>query len=446
MPATDVRTAYLDTLRAFDREVWSDPAPPYVPRTTAQDGLLRPQWEKLKEFLLVEDVEKFVLTGQKGAGKSVELYELRRALQGHREVVVVDASERLNLYREVDIRFVLVAIAEALVERILEKDPGFARAFGRASNPGDAIREWARILRNTGIPDVPSADKVDGREFMSKVGEALSGVSVKARSDDQLRESLKSGDVSQVAALVTLLADQLAALSRPVVVIVDDLDKIADPASWRHVYHDHLETLRRLPFRWVVTMPFALRYETFAVRAETLNNVKVVERGAPGVVLPAASGFFGEIAAKHIDLGLVDSAVLDGAARLSAGIPREFLRILWTAFGVAHQLREARVLAAHLREAEIQLRRDLQPFHADPRVALALELVRIRPQRLDAAQRQLLANLLIVEYSNEVQWYDVNPLLTAEYDKLLAERARRLGTARDDADALVAEIEARLAK
>ena len=443
MRATTIKSAYYSALTSYDREVWSTDDVPYVPRTAAQDGQRRPVHVRLEEALR-EGRQQFVLTGQKGSGKSTELHQLRARLGDRFEVVVVDGSEQLNLDRFVDIRFVLVAMAASVARRIQLLDGRYVGRAGMASTDAQRLREWVRVLTHTEV--VPNADQVDWRAVFAQIGDALTGVTVDARSDDSLRARLLGAEVSATRNLVTLLTDELARLSgRDVVFIVDDLDKLTDPESWKHLYRDHLLTLRALPVRWVITMPYALGYDPEVSapsdRLIVLPNVKVVERGAPDRLLPESAEYFQKIAAAVVDPVLFDAAASDRAARMSAGNPREFLRILRTAFGVAYELGLTRVGVPEVELAEAQLRRELQRFHADPRVTRSLELVKARPGKIDAHQRGLMGMLLIVEYSNGEQWYDTNPLLSPEYERRISERAARLKVGRDDTDALVRDIE-----
>lgn len=444
MRANTVDAAYFEALANYDREVWtSGDAVPYVPRTSALDGLPRPIHERMEASLRREHHARFVLTGQEGCGKSTELAQLRARLAGDFSVVVVDGSEVLNLDRYVDVRFVLVAIAAALARALVDQDRRFTASRGIALSTGGAVREWVRIL--LARDELPDPTKVDPRAFLESVGEALTGVSTNSRTDDQLRDGLKRTEVSATRSLVVHLADELATLGgREVIVLIDDLDEITDPDSWRHLYHDHLVTLMGLPFRWVLTMPHALAYvpEVSAPpdRLVVLPNIKVVTRAAPDTLLAPARAYFRQLADGLLAPTLLDDDACARAAVLAAGIPREFVRVLRAAFGAAYEHGLDHVGLNQVAEAEAQLRRELQRFHADPKVKRSLELARARPGALDEDQRRLMAPLLLVEYTNGEQWYDVNPLLVAEYEDRLRRRAARLGKSRDDEEALVADI------
>lgn len=429
-PARNIAQAYFDTLWRHDDDVWTHPTV-YVDRRLAQgDGL--PIHARLRDELLRArgDVKR-LFTGQVGVGKSTELGQLVSDPELCRRyaVVVIDAGEKLNLARFVDVRYLLVAFAEGLA-RACQEASEVTSYKGFAIERATQIREWIRIV-SAGVP-LPDSNQIDPRAFAKALAERLTGITGQLKTDDSLKKGLRGAEVSEVRNLVVLLADELVReTERDVLVVVDDLDKIRDRETLEHLFRDHLSTLRGLNLKWIVTMPYALRFDPGMQVPHgliaTLPNVKIVRRGAPGELLAPAAAFFRAVLESLVDPSLVQQAVVDRAVLLSAGIPREFLRTVHKAFGVAHYAGAAVVQPGHLATAEIQLRNELQPLHADSATKLRLELVRARPDELDAAQRELMATLLVVEYSNDVQWYDVHPLLVEEYDRRLAQRAERLG-------------------
>jgi hypothetical protein len=450
-PAKTVSEAYYDQLWQHDSDVWSsiDAGADYVPRTSAEDGPLKPVHLKIREHLLRSKGQvQYLLTSQTGAGKSTELHQLvsDAEVQKRYEVVVLDARDKLNLLRFVDIRHLMISISELLASRIQERTPASTGWMGIALNRAQSVREWVRVLGGS-RGELPDPSQVNAREFFDSLFEALTGMRTQLKSDDLLRESLARTEISPIRNMVALLADELVRVAgRSLLLIVDTLDRV-ERESWDHLFRTHLDTLRNLPMQWVMTMPYALRFDLSAALPPsllvTLPNVKVVARGE-NQLRPRASQFFTALLRKLVDTSLVDQDVIDRAALLSAGIPREFLRIVHQAFGMANDLEADHVKGFHLDLAVGELRKQLQPLHVDPSVKLLLELVRIQPDVLLLAQRGCMQALLVVEYTNDKQWYDVHPLLVPEYERRAQDRAVRLGVSRSDVEKLAEDIERQL--
>lgn len=118
--ASNVGEAYFESLWRHDDDVWTHPSA-YVDRKMAQAGSSLAVHLRLRDELLhARDELQRVFTGQVGAGKSTELRELVSDpdLRARYEIVVVDAEDRLNLARFVDVRFLLTAFAEGLAGKL----------------------------------------------------------------------------------------------------------------------------------------------------------------------------------------------------------------------------------------------------------------------------------------------------------------------------------------
>lgn len=430
--------AYYTTLLQYDSTPWASRAGLelarhyYVERDRVQGSHHSAPHLRLKQDLLHQRrASTSLLTGQVGSGKTMELARLAsdQEVQDKLEVVHLDAEERLNLARFVDVRYLLVAFAEALAKRIVEISQRHSGNWGFASTEEGRIREWVRILSRFSPTEVADPSQLSPVELLQQFGERLTGVQARLRTDDRIRSSLRDEtEVSMVQQLVGhlgMLLERVAA-KRPLL-LVDNTDKIRDPDSQEHLFNKHRPTLLEMPFHQVLTFPYELRYLPMGqLPIVTLPNVKAVERDAPDQVRPEALAFFVEVLGRRIESALVDEAAVERAVLLSAGIPREFLRLTRMAVLEAEQLGAKRVQPEHVNLAAAALRRDLQPQHAHPGTTLDLELVRLIPDKLNDRQKALLGALLIVEYTNGAQWYDVHPVLQEEYARRLAERRERV--------------------
>src|SRR5262249_5782514 len=149
----------------------------------------------------------------------------------------------------------------------------------------------------------------------------------------------------------------------------------------------------------------------------TLPNVTVIPppspneaAGAPPTLDPRAQVFFGKVYDALAD-PLVGEAALEQAALHSAGILREFVRILQRGFRFAYEYGEEPLPGAAL--AEPLLERERERVRATQLEVTRRRLMKVRLQkRLDDKEDwKLLDSLLLVELSNHRPWYDVHPIL-----------------------------------
>ena len=238
-------------LKELGQQTASDEAVPYVERAAGHDGRLTPAHVELAEALRrPKGTVQCLLTGQVGCGKSTELHRLLRDEDVDRlhEIIEINAERELNLARPMHIRELLVVVAAALATRVAELAPRKKGWLGVAPNRATAIREWVRILAKDGKDDLPDPNTVPPLAFLSAVTGKLMGVPALLKSDDDLRDTLHTHPVSKVRELVVALRDELASVSErtvPVLLLVDDLDKVRDPDTMRHIFRDHLSKIGR---------------------------------------------------------------------------------------------------------------------------------------------------------------------------------------------------------
>jgi hypothetical protein len=160
-----------------------------------------------------------------------------------------------------------------------------------------------------------------------------------------------------------------------------------------------------------------------------LENVKVVTRVDAETVTEASTSFFRGLYRRLVieegNAWLPDDA-LNEAVRLSAGVPREFLRVLERAFRVADDEGATALTRRLIDQSAKELRREMFPATETEATRRRLERVRLTRRLETVEDRLLLDALLVVELTNDEPWYDVHPLLAPAIDRLLEERARRL--------------------
>jgi hypothetical protein len=438
MPASTV----LEAARSgfpYERDVWADTSAQFnttiVPRYELQGGVPVKVLDEVKENLLYREVFKPVLvTGQRGSGKSTELRRLAEEPEVYQKLEVIRFLVRrwLSEERPLTARDYLFSLAAALAEHIERKEYHTASNLGFALTEDQEVAAWLNLLKGTFKLDL---SRLASGGFKLKT--AFLEASPMLRSDDELRARLLKEDhfeVSRLMKLVRLLLQTIhQCAQRKVCLLVDDTDKFVQEATQDNLFRTHLHDVLGLPCLTVLTFPYNLHFdESFMGIASqryevvVINNVKVVKRDQPMQVLPEAREFFGPLFDIYAERSLITGEALDEAIRLSAGIPREFLRVLEKGFSVARRSRASQLdevifnIASH--ELENSLLAATQLAETRKRLK-AIRLSRLLHTRED---HKLLDSLFVVEMVNHRPWYDVHPLMQVYVDGLIDEDRDRL--------------------
>lgn len=381
-----------------------------------------------------EGADKVFVTGQKGAGKTMLLARIARdpEITAHFTPVVVRATRHIPA-GVADIRLLLVMLITQMNQFIDEEqlvqhvDAGGAEV----SSVSRTLGSWSRRFED--VQPTPSEGFLSAK---ARVGAQFRELSEEIIRDPQRRTQVLNDprySVTELHRVVSALIEfAQAALAhrdndrKALLLIIDDLDKYAVPSEVASIFHDGLEALRTLPCVALLTYPYFLNFtESFTQREKTyaIFNVKVAERvrrdaASELAMLPIESrelldparDFFNRIYDNLADRALVaDQDVIDRAALLSAGIPREFLRLLSMGFELCLDHRKKKLDLPTLDVARIRLQQTMTRTANEPWKQAALKLVQSRGKILGFSE--MLDTVHIVEYVNRAVWYGVHPAM-----------------------------------
>jgi len=380
--------------------------------------------------------EKVFVTGQKGAGKSMTLARVYAdpKVRERYEPLVVRAIEHLGR-SSADIRLLLVVLIGRLAAFIDEHH--LARPEVVA---GEQVGAISRALsRWIGLFESGTATPPDAfQDVKAKLNAQVTDVTFSIVRDPIRRQQVlgdprySATELFRVtAALIEFVQHALAIRvdKHPgqLLLLIDDLDKYYAPEEVRSLFFEGFDTLRNLPCAVVLTFPYLLNFDDAFVRrlgageAQVIHNVKVVTREATAdglrlapldrrAALGPAQEFFARMYGTLVDATLLEGPeVIGRAAVLSAGIPREFLRVLSKGFELCLEYGCERLDLATLEAARIVLRQSLERTATRPADRARLKMVQWRGDILGFSS--LLDSVHIVEYTNSNVWYAVHPLM-----------------------------------
>lgn len=410
---------------------------------------------------------RYLVAGTVGNGKTSELYQLASRLSGDRMVIYVDlfrhfeqtvgdpaAIDRLESWELLGLLGLVIVRAGA--DRFGHKWGAELKRLGQALDDlrkSDADEEASLDLVKLARGIVVAAGGVAGAlvggpvagAIAAKIGDTAmeTGLEiVKAAADAtdwkwQIglpgRKQRRDGE-PEVKALVHAVNSLIMALQstyvRPLVVVVDGIDRVREEQRMRSLFVDS-SLLAELVCDAVVTGPeFMLHGLSQSVRdfrPVELCNVPVLDREEPTRIGPGL-GFFRELVDKRVAAVARQSRplaellpehpfpdeVVERLAYFSGGVVRDFIRMTHTAAGeaweanapsmtlamideVLDEFRGAKQSRMTVGEIELLRRVMIDPSHGLPSEPMAFEL--LRQQRL-------------LPFPNENPWYYPHPLLT----------------------------------
>ncbi|MDX2216221.1 MAG: ATP-binding protein [Oculatellaceae cyanobacterium bins.114] len=367
--------------------------------------------------------QKFIFAGHRGCGKSTLLKRFTVEMQPKHFTVFFSIADLLEP-SAVTHRNILYAIALKLLSAATQQ------RIPVADDIKQSLLGWMTTTRKQ------TAEQGTSSEVGLGVDNLLQMATLSFQKEQAFRDEIERVFEKNVADLVAK-ADRIAAAietttKKPVLVVIDDLDKL-DLALVESIYLNNIKVLFSPGFRIVFTIPVS------AVQEPKVMGALMSE----GIVRPqlfAVAKFFGkqdvrnpqaEPIAKTVDLFL---KVL--TKRISADCiePDTARQMVLKSGGVMREL--VRIARECCTECMVQL--ELEPDRTDLKINDEILTLALRNLRNDFARQigtdlfpvlvqvyqtlkskdtdgdafvKLLHGLMVLEYQNDELWYDVHPIV-----------------------------------
>jgi hypothetical protein len=392
----------------------------------------------MTQFRPGRDVRKTLFVGHRGSGKSTELLKLVSAIGRSFVVVWLDAHLNLETLRggSLELLFLMgVAAFRVAVQsgfkperRYFEQLTGAVQTLVREQTGRSQVRlDPDSVLTNIvcyGLPVILGATAgpvLDaGRANVATLARErlLDTFSFGVRRDEMELLGLAAPTREITSAVNLVLTDVEKKAGKPVLLIVDGLDRLAPDAAQR-VFESRV--LAFPDCRAIYVTPIALRFSAnFAeMRQEfalaEFPNITLHQRGEPNEIHQAGLRTMREVARCRLrTLGYDSAAVisrnaLNLLAKMSGGVMREMVSLMREAIVEAEVEGETQIRLRAARSATYKLRRQYAAgLHQEHYETLKTFLVNGRPSQ-GRHSNDLLRNLYILSYMNDQLWYDVHP-------------------------------------
>lgn len=373
-----------------------------------------------------------ILAGHRGSGKTSELLRLKCVLEKEHKMFVVFCRADKHIERnDVDFPDVLMAVIKELAAQ-LKQDP-----IGIDLKPGYFEELLPRVKKFLGSE--VSLEEIGLEAGIGKIALAMKS-SPTAR--DEIRKLLEPDTSNLIQAANDVISQAILELSKKghtgLVIIVDDLDKMvhrrhqtAECSTSQYLFVNREAQLRGFNCHLVYTMPLTLAYSSCEQTLVNLygNDIPVVpmirignkppddgrhEEGYRKLRKMIRSRL--ERAGTTVEKVFESKDIKNLLIKLSGGQPRELMILVREAI-IKNGLP---ICSDGVERAKFSVRRSYERILL-PKHRTIIEEVRQtgelpRTEDNDETIRQLLDNRAVLQYRNDQEWYDVNPLVPKPSD------------------------------
>lgn len=379
-------------------------------------GHISPMQDLKDRIELADRKEKFLFLGFRGSGKSTELYRLEAALDRNRFLVVnYSIRDDLNLsdfdFRDFFVSMALKVYDIAWVEGIV-LNPDIEKDF----------QDFTKRITNITEEEVTS---------QSSAGLSLSQIVIfklsrEAKTRQCLRTQLDQKISDLIQKLNWLILDIEEKSGKELVIIVDDLDKLARGQQSEDFFYKNYQLLIEPSCFVVYTFPIPLafhpQYEN--VRHAFTSDVILLQMPVfkrNGEPHQEGRKFYSDVISRRIEPDLLDQEVLLYAIE-STGKLSELVEVMKEASLSAFRMGQKSISENDVATALEKLRMTFDRTLTEAHKKKLLEINKCKEAREEGPDsvltRELLFSLTAVEYEDEEgRWCEINPMLRPLVEK-----------------------------
>lgn len=356
-----------------------------------------------------ESAKKYLFLGFRGCGKSTELNRLTRLLDRDRFLIVsytileLDVSDFdfRDFFASMALKIYDLAEKEVELNKDIKEDfKDFMMRITRVSE--DDVTRY----RNTGISF--------SKHILLKLGR-------EAKTREYIRKELEMKISDLIQRLNWLTMEVEIKLNRKIVVIIDDLDKLARGQQAEDFFYRNFGLLIQPNCFVIYTFPIPLTFNPYYENVRHVFDDDIILPQLPvrsrdkKRINEENFNFYKRIVERRMDLDLIEEEALEEAI-LSTGKTSEFISVMRDAAIKAYRNEKEKITKEEVGKALEKLRRTYDRTLTEAHKRRLLEIYdkkEARDENLrDSTSRDLLFSLTAVEYEDEEgRWCDINPLL-----------------------------------
>ena len=372
--------------------------------------------EELKDRIEnAESAKKYIFLGFRGCGKSTELNRLSKALDENRFLIVSYSIRELDV-SDFDFRDFFGSMALKIYD-IAEKEVELERDIK------EDFRDFMMRITKVSEEDITRYREM-GISFSNFI---LLKLGREAKTREYIRKELETKISDLIQRLNWLTMEVESKTSKRVVVIVDDLDKLARGQQAEDFFYKNYGLLIQPNCFVIYTFPIPLTFNPYYENVRHAFDDDIILPQLPvrsrdrKRINEENFNFYKGIVEKRMDLSLIEEEALREAI-LSTGKTSEFISVMRDAAIKAYRNENERITKEEVGKALEKLRRTYDRTLTEVHKRRLLEIYDKKEARDenkdDSTSRDLLFSLTAVEYEDEEgRWCDINPLLLPLVEK-----------------------------
>ena len=372
--------------------------------------------EELKDRIEnAESAKKYLFLGFRGCGKSTELNRLSRALDESRFLIVSYSIRELDV-SDFDFRDFFASMALKIYDTA-EKEIELERDIK------DDFKEFMMRITKVSEEDITRYREA-GISFSKFI---LLKLGREAKTREYIRKELETKISDLIQRLNWLTMEVENKSTKRIVVIVDDLDKLARGQHAEDFFYKNYGLLIKPNCFVIYTFPIPLTFNPYYENVRHAFDDDIILPQLPvrsrdrKRINEENFNFYKGIVEKRMDLGLVEEEALKDAI-LSTGKTSEFISVMRDAAIKAHRNENEKITTEEVGKALEKLRRTYDRTLTEAHKRRLLEIYDKKEARdeniSDSTSRDLLFSLTAVEYEDEEgRWCDINSLLQPLVEK-----------------------------
>ena len=372
--------------------------------------------EELKDRIEnAESAKKYLFLGFRGCGKSTELNRLSQLLDKDKFLIVGYSIRELDV-SDFDFRDFFGSMALKIYD-IAEKEVELERDIK------EDFRDFMMRITKVSEEDITRYHEM-GISFSNFI---LLKLGREAKTREYIRKELETKISDLIQRLNWLTMEVESKTSKKVVVIVDDLDKLARGQQAEDFFYKNYGLLIQPNCFVIYTFPIPLTFNPYYENVRHAFDDDIILPQLPvrsrdrKRINEENFNFYKGIVAKRMDLGLIEEEALKEAI-LSTGKTSEFISVMRDAAIKAYRNENEKITTEEVGKALEKLRRTYDRTLTEAHKSRILEIYDKREARdkniSDSTSRDLLFSLTAVEYEDEEgRWCDINPLLMPLVEK-----------------------------
>jgi hypothetical protein len=302
-----------------------------LPRIPRDSNTIR----QLYTHLNADPLAKVLLTGHIGVGKSTELLYLAQKMNKERLVIQASVSKTLgthNLDTFSLLLIILEASLQAWIEHFKELPVGLVEELVNHIQKLMPAEDTGDVFASLLNPELPaSVPKTStGSQLLNLYSKALRRLALREVLPSQIATLALSAMVESCEIILNELENQAR---KPVLLILDDLDKVRNDSAQRDIFGERAMAWLRLPCGVVATLPLKLLFSSQGRELDEIwGEVHILEP----LVVPSLEGeswtdpdlqFYLQLLAAVNAQEVFSALQCRKLAHLANGLPRSFVNV-----------------------------------------------------------------------------------------------------------------------